>query len=364
MDARGVTELTNRSDTAKITMQTRVAVRDKDPHRFQVVPLREAAKQHASPSPRAGISSTPAPPQAHTSKIYVHRDEPEAKEAKPLARSKRTARREPVLQAKDVNINVPKGKHRKAQSLEADRLQQTNAPTHSSLLEPPTEPQYSFSLKPFKVLPAGSGSGVAQTARGERSQQRTNAIVSDLSGDIAAPEPATMISNDLTSVSSPASSTCDIGHEATREQQDTLFARNETPVGLRYAHSGPYSFRPTAGDSQKRHAIYASADIMPDVDFLGEFRSPSTAQSAKPLDPTSEEANEHGNQPPEVAPLKPASLHSAAFESATAPLNVAPRPLVPPLHFLDSGYLFYPPIVSDLLDELDRDILSWNFLSS
>ncbi|KAH6915264.1 hypothetical protein BKA70DRAFT_1258492 [Coprinopsis sp. MPI-PUGE-AT-0042] len=363
-------ELSDRGDNAKITMQTRVAVRDKDPHRFQVVPLREAAKQGAPPSPRTVLFSRP---QARASKIYVHRDEPEARGTKQLSRSKRTARREPVLQAKDVNISLAKGKHRKTESMEADRVQHTNTRSHRSLLEPPISShdpliQYSYTLKPFKILPAGASPdlGAAQTATGggDRPKQWAKAIPSDLSAGAGAPESKIGTGDEPAFLSPIASNPRDTEREV-NQRQDDQFAMNETPVGLRYAHSGPYSFRPTAGNSQKRHAIYASTNVLPDVKFLGELQSPATTESTERL-LTWEEAGEDAIQSPRVQtlqPFTPSLVNLATFAYATRPLNVVPRSSTSSLHLLDSGYPVYPSIVSDLLDELDREILSWNCIA-
>ncbi|TFK29314.1 hypothetical protein FA15DRAFT_752775 [Coprinopsis marcescibilis] len=361
---RGVSpEPADRMDTGKITMQTRVAVRDKTPHRFQVIPLREAAKHSPTAIPVLDRQSSQLSSQL--SRFTVHVDE--QVKSKKLARSMKKLSVKPVLQEKDQNI--PSEMHKmefgggvkdSQNSSLAPISAQSQGYSHSLN-------QYSFSLKPWKhpgnrgmengklshdiptVAPISSKRSVSSKSSGSRTVQPfgtpSATPLHDVDGAVA---PTFQVAKAIPRHFGDADDSDAVIRGASNKSIDSVLS--------------------------KRHAIYTYPDYIPPVPNPGTFLDAAAPLATSELADTQEKASiiailhaenldlndnsflESGSACPSL------NQSHAQCLSPTRPLKLV-RTSVPSsasnIMRQSAGELYYPEIVLELMKAVDEAMENW-----
>ncbi|KAF6762888.1 hypothetical protein DFP72DRAFT_570923 [Ephemerocybe angulata] len=355
-------------DSAKVTMQTRVAVRDKIPHRFQIVPLREILKLPAplpTPPDEATGSRVSRLSSSRSGKFSVHLDEPgTGKETRSLGRSSGKM----ALQEIDVNQEISESTHKDTKPLEIAPVFEESfspaLPTVSSKSHALSHGysqslnQYSFRLKPWKSYTHLQGSPRRTNASADNRDLEMNKP-SELEGrfgitsrDTHSPDPP--YSNEEEDPGSPKQ-----GSES--DSPDYLFSGFSRTL---HDSDGLLDLSPKLPDSKKRHAIYSTVGYLPleRQNFMADGERHvdlmPAAGAVLNLEGTSRLRSprlDHSLSPQLLPP-------PCALPAKTRPLKLLQHSrITPSAHNTDP--LLYPEAVLDLLQQLDAAIESWRHSS-
>ncbi|KAJ3522043.1 hypothetical protein NMY22_g12061 [Coprinellus aureogranulatus] len=362
-------------DGAKVTMQTRVAVRDKTPHRFQVIPLREILKR---PSQTQASVSLPASPHAsgrlsshnpnarrsNTKNLSAGHSSPDASTPDTSnARSLVLAQERVALQNLDLNTDPSKSAHKKTISLEFGRRFKESpnpaeqSPTFSSSRGfSQSLNQYSFRLKPWKSFTNLHTTPSRAKTVNRHGDKPTDDLVGvcNLWGTSRAGD-AFACSDLETTPSSGYHLGQDISHSGAYSmgQSTTL---NESVGQLSMANKA------LEQGSKKRHAIYSHMGILP-ISY-GESKDESESESPSGLN----------RSLPVPRDSRRATLQTVSHQSYSGMVSNRyasdPLPRTPPLKLArkaaprcrtdpTQGAVCYPKIVLELFRELDDAIEGW-----
>lgn len=353
-------------------MQTRIAVRDKDPHHFQVYPLRELAH---SPLPAEQSAETRPSKSSHplsslSGRLYsVHEDASgDAKKTRSLGRTSGKL----VLQRKDTNIAIPELKHKKTASLEVDfthgpavNQQGLNPSTLSHGYSQPFG-QYSFRLKPWKSwVHHSSPNRSACDDNTTRTVEVYNQPIIEAGDNLSA-------------------ATLGLGILPPTNSQSSDFRRQDLHAGVDLSQSFSTTLNDSDAesealpkiseqDSKKRHAIYSHLGILPlgRDGFLTETQTLPGLLSFDELPlPDSEKSSnkrlqqtvtqEHPFPADNLVPFAPTGVTLPP----TLPLKVA-RTSMTKLEHLNlnnlSDEIVYPEKILNLIREIDDSIKSWKY---
>lgn len=356
-------------DGAKVTMQTRVAVRDKTPHRFQVIPLREIMRRPSqaqassqSASPRSSSKLSQRGPSGRRTNTKDSAGNPDA----PKTRTHTGISERPVLQDRDINTDSSSQTHKKTTSLEIGRTSEESpmpverSPTiGSSRYFSQSLNQYSFRLKPWK-----SHTNLQSTPTRTRTANRHSekGPLDDL----------TKISNfwNRTRTDSTPSSV-DLGTSGDAQPgQDPHFSDQYSP-GLSITLNDPVAqlnMVDKLSDQRfkKRNAIYSHIDILPagspglSSSLEGDSSSGiydvfSDLRDARNIRRTTFPVNS-----PDTSLDYTPDRHTVHSFPHTPPLKLARKPAFRCSSGPTFGTMCYPDTVLELFRELDDAIESWN----
>jgi hypothetical protein len=322
-------------------MQTRVAVRDKTPHRFQVVPLREILKRPVQLTSSTGSAKSPhlglglKSPQRGSSVRRGHTiDESSPRKNKDKVKAHSPGRN--VLQDRDINTNSDpfNPTHKKTISLEMSRCElespQQSPTIASSRGFSQSLNQYTFRLKPWK-----SYTHLQATPTRKRHNEKS---LEDLSSRSHGYPRANSVHSDLN---------CSPVNADTRYSDSDQYSPGLSPTLVNSAAQLNMS-----EGSKKRHAIYSHMDILPigGYNFKGRD-SPGLAIG-----------DVFSNPKGTCRTLQPSApnITSNQLTTGTPPLRLASKPARRCGSGSVVGAMCYPETVLEMLRELDDAIEGWN----
>lgn len=343
-------------DGAKVTMQTRVAVLDKTPHRFQVIPLREMLRtpSHShltEPSTRTSslqLLKSPKKRPSRPAKLFVHLDD-ESGQAECLPKRRAASS---VLQSKDQNRPLSEATQKKTATLQADRnsdhpsthtVQIANESTIAQEFSPShgfsqSLNQYSFRLKPWK-----SSSHLQISPRHDDVHEPVE--------DVKPDETAKGVDGPLSSRTLVNSS-----HDGWSED---LIASSTTLVDpeVELGHL-PKLLR---GDTKKRHAIYSHVGfpLKPDGFLSNTDDDGPSPQQTSATQSSLQEIPERSH-PKQRYTIPNAYLFTSPHPGHIRPLRLTRNSQLQPQP--GNGPVCHHEIILDLLQQVEEDITTWRNL--